>query len=100
MPQDKSSAVMSRATRKKGGPRQAAMKNGPRPRRFHNPLPEKVPVDGTFSNCGSFSIRQHNITGRVMSSHRRHGSATASLSWASDVAATRFVFEDIYPSIE
>ena len=35
-----------------------------------------------------------------MSSHRRLGSATASLLWASDAASTRFAFEDVYPSIE
>jgi starch synthase (maltosyl-transferring) len=35
-----------------------------------------------------------------MSSLRRLESATTSLFWASDLAATRFIFEDIYPSIE
>src|ERR1700728_1583902 len=35
-----------------------------------------------------------------MASQRRRGSATASLYWASDPAGTRFVFEDVYPSIE
>ncbi len=35
-----------------------------------------------------------------MSTLRRLESATASLFWASDLAATRFIFEEVYPSIE
>ena len=34
-----------------------------------------------------------------MSSHRRLGSATASLLSASDTAGKRFVFDDVYPSV-
>jgi starch synthase (maltosyl-transferring) len=35
-----------------------------------------------------------------MSTRRRLSSATPSLFWASDLAATRFRFEDVYPSVE
>ena len=54
---------------------------------------------GTFPRQDSFALAI-KLIGHAMSSSQRRCLATAGLSWASDLAAARFVFEDVYPSIE